>query len=196
MTNGNKGQPLIYVGLFLLAFVSFTALVVDGARLYFSARETQAAADTAAIGGMLRLIEAGNASDAVAGAQQSANLNTVNGQAASIDASKIFVGHWRCSPAGNCTPTFTPGGTPYNAVRTTPSYPISNLMGIWQTVSHPSRNATAAFLTLDTGIRGTPFLLGNCFSCYSANCAAPPPQVVFAGGGTSSSTGAWSSPGC
>src|SRR5438046_905768 len=89
MTKRNKGQALIYVGIFLLAFVSFTALVVDGARLYFSARETQAAADTAAIGGMLRLIESGNASDAVAGAQQSANLNTVNGQAASIDASNI-----------------------------------------------------------------------------------------------------------
>src|SRR5437016_6443961 len=177
MTKRNKGQALIYVGIFLLAFVSFTALVVDGARLYFSARETQAAADTAAIGGMLRLIEAGNASDAVAGAQQSANLNTVNGQAASIDASNIFVGHWRCSPAGSCTPTFTPGGTPYNAVRTTPNYPISNLMGIWQAVAHPRRNATAAWLTLDTAIPGIPLVLANCFTCYSANCTTPQ-QVV------------------
>src|SRR6266566_967820 len=186
MTKRNRGQALIYVGLCLLAFVSLAALVVDGARLYFSAREAQAAADAAAIGGMLRLIETGSASDAVAGAQQSANLNTVNGQAAAIDANNIFVGHWSCSPAGRCTPTFAPGLTPYNAVRTTPSYPISNLLGIWQTVSHPSRNATAAFLTLDTGIPGTPFLLGNCFSCYSANCAAPPQEVVFAAGGTPS----------
>src|SRR2546430_17138110 len=88
MTKRNKGQALIYVGIFLLAFVSLAALVVDGARLYFSARETQAAADAAAIGGMLRLIETGNASDAAAGAQQAANLNTVNGQAAAIDASR------------------------------------------------------------------------------------------------------------
>src|SRR5207245_6685324 len=107
-------------------------LLVDGARLYFSARETQAAADAAAIGGMLRLIETGNASDAVAGAQQAANLTSVNGQAAAIDASNIFVGHWSCSPTGSCTPTFAPGLTPYNAVRTTPTYPITNLLGIWQ----------------------------------------------------------------
>ena len=191
MTKRNKGQALIYVGIFLLAFVSFTALVVDGARLYFSARETQAAADTAAIGGMLRLIEAGNASDAVAGAQQSANLNTVNGQAASIDASNIFVGHWRCSPAGSCTPTFTPGGTPYNAVRTTPNYPISNLMGIWQAVAHPRRTATAAWLTLYTGIPGIPLILANCFACYSAACAPPPQEIQFSTGGTASSNGAW-----
>ena len=196
MKKHTKGQALIYIGVFMLLFMGFAALAVDGARLYFSAREAQTAADAAAIGGMLRLIESGDSNDAVAGAQQSANLNTVNGQAASIDASKIFVGHWRCSPAGNCTPTFTPGGTPYNAVRTTPSYPISNLMGIWQTVSHPSRNATAAFLTLDTGIPGTPFLLGNCFSCYSANCAAPPQEVVFAAGGTPSTNGAWFYPNC
>src|SRR5213596_3931660 len=116
MKSRRRGQALIYVGILLLAFLSFAALVVDGARLYFSARETQAAADTAAIGGMLRLIESGNASDAVAGAQQSANLNTVNGQAASIDASNIFVGHWSCTPTGSCTPTFTAGATQYNAV--------------------------------------------------------------------------------
>jgi len=194
MTKRNKGQALIYVGIFLLAFVSFTALVVDGARLYFSARETQAAADTAAIGGMLRLIESGNASDAVAGAQQSANLNTVNGQAASIDASNIFVGHWSCSPPGSCTPTFAPGGMPYNAVRTTPNYSISNLMGIWQAVAHPRRNATAAWLTLGTAIPGIPTVLGNCFSCYSSDCTPPPQEVQFQAGGAGN-TGAWFCPG-
>src|SRR5437867_6866243 len=179
MRRRHKAQALIYVGVFLYAFVSFTALVLDGARLYFSARETQAAADTAAIGGMLRLIETGNASDAVAGAQQSANLNTVNGQAAAIDTSNIFVGHWSCSPAGNCTPTFAPGLPPYNAVRTTPSYPISNLLGLWQSVSHPRRNATAAWLTLDTGIPGIPLVLANCFACYSSDCATPQQVVSF-----------------
>ena len=191
MRRRHKGQALIYVGVFLFAFVSFTALVLDGARLYFSARETQAAADTAAIGGMLRLIENGNASDAVAGAEQSANLNTVNGQAAAIDASNIFVGHWSCSPAGNCTPTFAPGLPPYNAVRTTPSYPISNLLPLWQSVSHPRRNATAAWLTLGTGIPGIPIILANCFSCYSTDCSPPPTAINFSAGGTPSSNGAW-----
>ena len=195
MRRRHKGQALIYVGVFLFAFVSFTALVLDGARLYFSARETQAAADTAAIGGMLRLIETGNASDAVAGAQQSANLNTVNGQAAAIDATNIFVGHWSCSPAGNCTPTFAPGLPPYNAVRTTPNYPISNLLPLWQSVSHPRRNATAAWLTLGTGIPGIPLILANCFSCYSSSCAPPPEDITFASGGTGNTTSAWYYPG-
>src|SRR6266704_3546689 len=170
MKKRTKGQALIYIGVFMLLFMGFAALAVDGARLYFSAREAQTAADAAAIGGMLRLIESGDSNDAVAGAQQSANLNTVNGQAAAIDASNIFVGHWSCSPAGSCTPTFVPDLTPYNAVRTTPTYPVSNLLGIWQAVSHPRRNATAAWLTIDTAHTGSPFLLGNCFSCYSAAC--------------------------
>ncbi len=196
MTKRNKGQALIYVGLLLLAFVSMAALVVDGARLYFSARETQAAADAAAIGGMLRLIDTGNASDAVAGAQQAANLNTVNGQAAAIDASNIFVGHWSCRPTGSCTPTFAPNLTPYNAVRTTPTYPVSNLLGIWQAVSHPRRNATAAWLTIDTAHTGSPFLLGNCFSCYSAACNPPPQELVFATGGTGGTNGAYFYPNC
>ena len=191
MKKHTKGQALIYIGVFMLLFMGFAALAVDGARLYFSAREAQTAADAAAIGGMLRLIESGDSNDAVAGAQQSANLNTVNGQAASIDASNIFVGHWTCSPAGTCTPTFTAGATPYNAVRTTPSYAISNLMGIWQSVSHPSRNATAAWLTLGTGIPGIPLVLANCFSCYSSACAPPPQIVNFASGTTS----AWYWPG-
>src|SRR5438552_3725031 len=195
MRRRHKGQALIYVGVFLFAFVSFTALVLDGARLYFSARETQAAADAAAIGGMLRLIETGNTSDAVAGAQQSAALNTVNGQPATIDdTSNIVVGHWSCSPAGSCTPTFAPGLPPYNAVRTTPSYSISNLLGLWQSVSHPRRNATAAWLTLDAGIPGIPLVLANCFACYSSGCAPPPQIVTFASG--SGSNSAWYYPGC
>src|SRR5207247_440151 len=138
MKKHTKGQALIYIGVFMLLFMGFAALAVDGARLYFSAREAQTAADAAAIGGMLRLIESGDSNDAVAGAQQSANLNTVNGQAASIDASNIFVGHWTCSPAGTCTPTFTAGATPYYAVRATPSYALSNLTGLWESGSRPS----------------------------------------------------------
>ena len=202
MKRGRKeGQALIYVGIFLLVFVSFAALVVDGARLYFAARETQAAADVAAIGGMLRLIETGNASDAVAGAQEAGNypaagyaastLNVVDGQATTIDATNILVGHWSCSPAGNCTPTFTANAMPYNAVRVTPSYPISNLLPLWQTVSHPHRNATAAWLTLGTGIPGIPLLLANCFQCYSSNC---PPYTQVIEFNSNSNNGAWYDP--
>src|SRR5216117_260138 len=196
MKKRTKGQALIYIGVFMLLFMGFAALAVDGARLYFSAREAQTAADAAAIGGMLRLIESGDSNDAVAGAQQSANLNTVNGQAASIDASNIFVGHWTCSPAVACTPTFTAGATPYNAVTTTPSYPISNLMPLWQSVSHPRRNATAAWLTLGTGIPGIPLVLANCFSCYSNACNPPPEEITFSAGGTGNSNSAWFYPTC
>ena len=196
MNSRTRGQAVIYIGVFVLVFLSFAALTVDGARLYFSARETQVAADAAAIGGMLRLIETGNVSDAVAGAQQSAALNTVNGQPATIDdTSNIVVGHWRCSPAGNCTPTFTANAEPYNAVRTTPSYPISNVLGIWQSVSHPRRNATAAWLTLGTGIPGIPVVLANCFSCYSSTCPPQAQVVTFASGGTGNTNAAWYYPG-
>src|SRR5438046_2280241 len=142
-TNGqnkrSSGQALIYIGVFLLLFVSFAALAVDGARLYFSARETQAAADAAAIGGTLSLIEHGSDTDAVAGAQQSAKLNSVDGNTTADwanDTSNIVVGRWCCDPPGNCTPTFTPGGTPYNAVRTTAGYPIGNLLPIWEANSY------------------------------------------------------------
>ena len=105
---GRSGQALIFAAILMLLFVAFAALVVDGARGYFAARETQGAADVAAIGGTLALIENGSASDAVAGAQLAGNypaagypaatLNVVNSQPASIDASNISVGNWGCSP--------------------------------------------------------------------------------------------------
>ncbi len=45
MKKRTKGQALIYIGVFMLLFMGFAALAVDGARLYFSAREAQTAAD-------------------------------------------------------------------------------------------------------------------------------------------------------
>ncbi len=87
---GRSGQALIFTAILMLLFVAFAALVVDGARGYFAARETQGAADAAAIGGTLALIENGSSSDAVAGAQLAGNypaagypaatLNVVNSQ--------------------------------------------------------------------------------------------------------------------
>src|SRR6266566_6347009 len=203
-----NGQALIYAAILMLLFVAFAALVVDGARGYFAARETQGAADVAAIGGTLALIENGSASDAVAGAQLAGNypaagypattLNVVNGQPASIDASSISVGNWGCSPCGSCTPTFQANVTPYNAVRVTPTFPINNLIPLWQTVSHPDRNATAAWLTIGTGTSCIPLLLGNCFTCYSDSCSSDSAQtqiINFASGGTGNTNATWYYPG-
>src|SRR2546425_1601793 len=204
---GRSGQALIFAAILMLLFVAFAALVVDGARGYFAARETQGAADVAAIGGTLALIENGSSSDAVAGAQLAGNypaagypaatLNVVNSQPASIDASNISVGNWGCSPCGSCTPTFRATTTPYNAVRVTPSFPISNLVPLWQTVSHPHRNATAAWLTIGSGIPGIPLILGNCFTCYSGTCdSGSSTQIInFASGGTGNTNAAWYYPG-
>src|SRR5438876_8118418 len=206
---GRSGQALIYAALLMLVFMGFAALVVDGARDYFAARETQGAADVAAIGGTLALIENGSASDAVAGAQLAGNypaagypaatLNVVNSQPASIDASNISVGNWGCSLGcgASCTPTFQPNTTPYNAVRVTPSFPINNLVPLWQTVSHPHRNATAAWLTIGSGIPGIPLILGNCFTCYSGTCdsGSSTEIIKFASGGTGNTNAAWYYPG-
>ncbi len=203
-----NGQALIYAAILMLLFIGFAALVVDGARNYFAARETQGAADVAAIGGTLALIETGSSSDGVAGAQEAGNypaagypattLNVVNGQPASIDASNISVGNWGCSPCGSCTPTFQANVTPYNAVRVTPTFPINNLIPLWQTVSHPDRNATAAWLTIGTGTSCIPLLLGNCFTCYSDSCSSDSAQtqiINFASGGTGNTNATWYYPG-
>ena len=203
-----RGQALIYAAILMLVFIGFAALVIDGARGYFAARETQGAADVAAIGGTLALIEKGSSSDAIAGAQLAGNypaagypaetLNVVDAQPASIDASNISVGNWGCSPCPSCTPTFQANVTPYNAVRVTPTFRINNLIPLWQTVSHPHRNATAAWLTIGTGTSCLPVLLGNCFTCYSDSCSSDSAQIQiinFASGGTGNTNATWYYPG-
>ena len=176
---GQSGQTLVMFAVVIFTLLGLTALTIDVSRLLYNAREAQVAADAAAIGGTLRLIEHGNAAEAVAGAQQSADFNQVNGQTATIAASNIAAGHWSCTPPGACTGNFVAGATPYNAVQTTPNYAVTNIFGLWAAVSHPQRTATAAFLTLGTGIPGVPIMLANCFSCYTKDCTPPPEIITF-----------------
>ena len=180
MRKGQTGQTIVMFAVVLLTLFGLTALTIDVSRLLYNAREAQGAADAAAIGGTLRLIEHGNATEGVAGAQQSANFNQVNGQTASIATSNVAVGHWSCIPPGACTGNFVAGATPYNAVQTTPNYAVTNIFGLWTAISHPQRTATAAFLTLGTGIPGIPIMLGNCFSCYTSDCT-PPKEIISFG---------------
>ena len=185
------GQTIVMFAVVLLTLFGLAALAIDVSRLLYNAREAQGAADAAAIGGTLRLIEHGNTAEAVAGAQQSADFNQVNGQTASIATSNIAVGHWSCTPPGACTGNFVAGATPYNAVQTTPNYAVTNIFGLWAAVSHPQRTATAAFLTLGTGIPGIPVVLANCFTCFSKDCPPQTTEIDFATGGTPSRTGGW-----
>jgi len=63
--------------------------------------------------------------------------DTVDGQAASIGSSDVQVGNWDGG-------TFAVGGWPSNAVRTTPSFTLSNIFGLWSRTSLIHRTATAA----------------------------------------------------
>src|SRR5438034_9491696 len=114
-----RGQVLVYFGIFSLAIFALAAVAVDAGRHVFVRREEQAVADATALAGATALARGG---DAVAAATQFAPQDTVDGQDAYLNASDVRVGRW-----DNSTSTFTPGGSPSNAVRTTPSFTIRNI---------------------------------------------------------------------
>jgi len=132
-----RGQALVYTGVISLVLFSVAALAVDVGRHVFVRREAQAVADATALAGATALARGG---DAVAAATQFAPQDTVDGQDASLNPSDVRVGRW-----DNSTSTFTPGGSPSNAVRTTPSFTIHNIFGLWSSTSVTQRVATAAF---------------------------------------------------
>src|SRR3989442_10692520 len=101
-----RGQALVYFGIFGLVFFSLAAVAVDVGRHVFVGREAQAVADATALAGTTALARGG---DATVAATSFAPENTVDGHAASIGSSDVQVGNWDGG-------TFTLGGWPSNAV--------------------------------------------------------------------------------
>ena len=130
-----RGQALVYFGIFGLVFFSLAALAVDVGWQVFVGREAQVVADATALAGATAL---GRGGDATVAATSFASEDTVGGQAASLGSSDVQVGNWDGG-------TFTVGGWPSNAVRTTPSFTLSNIFGLWSRTSLIHRTATAAF---------------------------------------------------
>ncbi len=200
--NNQRGQALAFFGIFCLAFMGLAALVIDFARLYFVARETQTVADTSALGGALALTT-GYPATAYDGAQTEAQQNYSNATAASLDVGDVRVGNWCSSSSclgtakpcpcctgngtGNCG--FTSGGAPQNAVQTIPHVSVDNIVGLWSSTSVVRRSAVAAFETLAQANPQLPVVMGRCFTCDPGNCSSQPITLNF--GSTGSTNAGW-----
>src|SRR3989442_13778133 len=99
-----RGQALVYFGIFGLVFFSLAALAVDVGWQVFVGREAQVVADATALAGATAL---GRGGDATVAATSFAPEDTLGGQAASPGASDVPVGNW----AGGAFPG---GGRPAN----------------------------------------------------------------------------------
>jgi hypothetical protein len=175
--DNQQGQVFAIFGIFLFAFLAVVAIAINIGRLYFVARETQTVADASAIGGAVAYIKSPTLSDAQQGAKDEAKLNYANNQGDPVKASQgngfdladadIFVGNWSNG-------TFTNGGTPPNAVRTTPTVQVLNIFpfaanilnpSAWSATSQVQRGATAAFVPLGQANPDLPIMLGQCVKC-------------------------------
>lgn len=131
--NKNKGQVLVLVALSLVVFIGFAALAIDIAYFYHTKHQLQGAADAAALAGAAKLKSTVSFSQYTARQEawkfacknkaagknvflvySSSNCNTPDGSrlvSAGNSQGDIVVGNWSGS--------FTPGGTPVNAVQAT-----------------------------------------------------------------------------
>jgi len=131
-----RGQVLVYFGIFGLVFFSLAAVAVDVGRHVFVGREVQAAADATALVGATTLARGWDAGTAITKATTFGSENTVDGHPAATG--EVQVGNWDGS-------TFTLGGSPLNAVSTAPSVTVDNIFGLWTQTSTIQRKAVAAF---------------------------------------------------
>src|SRR2546425_3848494 len=77
-----RGQVLVYFGIFGLVFFSLAAVAVDVGRHVFVGREVQAAADATALVGATTLARGWDAGDAITKATTFGSENTVDGHPA------------------------------------------------------------------------------------------------------------------
>src|SRR2546428_2099693 len=84
-----RGQALIYFGIFGLVFFSLAALAVDVGWQVFVGREAQVVADATALAGATAL---GRGGDATVAATTFPSQETLGGQAASPGSSRAQVG--------------------------------------------------------------------------------------------------------
>lgn len=165
---GNQnGQALPALAIGMLAMVGLTAAAVDVGRHAFTATELQNLVDAAASAAAKA---AGNSGSAYSAAQAIAGLSRVDGQQASFTTGDVVIGKYASG-------TFTPGGTPSNAVRVTKSATVTNLVAavLGYPTSTITRSATASIVALGGGIATLPIALGANYwnECITYGCPQP-----------------------
>jgi Flp pilus assembly protein TadG len=168
-----RGVALVAFAVSMAALFALAAVAVDMGRLATVAEEVQAVADAAATGGAERLLKSGTAAQAQADAQAVVGQNMVAGATATIATSAIEVGQY--NPTTN---TFTPGATPPDAVRATPSATVQNLfVGIFGSSflnTTVTKTATAGFTGLGSAAPTLPLVIGDCNFGQFKECTLDP----------------------
>jgi len=109
---GRRGVSAVFFLMMLVVILGMVAFAVDVGYLALVRTQLQVAADSAALAAAASLEKAG--SDPVAVAQSYAAQNWAGGKTVEIAAADVVLGNWDMSLR-----TFTPSGTPTNAVRVT-----------------------------------------------------------------------------
>jgi len=167
LIQSQRGQALLGFVIGILAMVGLAAGAIDISRHAFTATELQNVVDAAASAAAKA---AGNSGSAYSAAQFIGSRNRVNGSAVSFSSGDVVVGRYNSG-------SFTPGGTPSNAVRVTASTTLTNILAgaIGYPTSTISRSATATIVALGGGIATLPIALGEEYwmNCITYGCPQP-----------------------
>ena len=154
--DNERGMTMVFTAVAMSAFLAFTVVGVDLARLALTATEVQTVADAAATAGARALVDNNNA---VSQAQRVVAQNTVDGKTASIAAQDVQVGHYDFA-----TGTFVPSLPPYNGVRATGRTTVENFVAgvLGSPATTVTKTATAAFGGLGSALPPLPIVVGEC----------------------------------
>jgi len=197
-----RGMAAAAIAMAMAAFIGFAVVGVDIARLAFTATEVQTLADVAATAGARALYDG---QPVVGQAQTAAAQNKVDGQPGAINPpGSVVVGHYDFTSA-----TFSPGGTPSNAVQANAERTVNNFVAAalgnqWRQTK-VEKMAIAPVSGPAQGCVPPTGCSPNDWACYCSNGTAPclpigvpdscfddlnslPPLMVAPGG-----TAAWTS---
>jgi hypothetical protein len=146
-----RGAFVVITGVLFIMMVGFGAVAVDFSRMWTLKNELQTSADAAATAGAIQLagthVTTGNAPADSARAYATRNP----AMARNVVVDSVELGHWNHN-----TRTFTPGGTPTDAIHVVVANPMQGLLMTLFGVTPPRIRARA------TGWAGAPVATSGC----------------------------------
>ena len=116
-----KGIFVVLFGLLFMVLMGTAAMAIDMSRIWTMRNELQTAADAGALAGAIQLTPPHDPADLVDTATVMARLNRALYDTVKVDS--VIVGHWADGAA-----TFTPNGTPNDAVKVVVSHGTNKLI--------------------------------------------------------------------
>jgi len=190
LRKNNRGQVLVLVAISLIVILGLAALAIDIGYFYHTKNQLQGAADAAALAGAVKLDGTNNlfqtaprqeaikyaALNNAAGSP--VQLSDDNSNSLSGNSNDIALGSWISN-------TFTPGGTPVNAVkvrtRRTSESPGSGIPRLFGKIFDTTNQDISAEAIAERPARSSSYIYfcdSACTSCISSMCTLSSPRVI------------------